>query len=146
MLGFSPLGPSNVTRLSLFVESTDDPERRHSKWAANIPPKRRFQATLSTRLACRVRRVSQGGQLDQPAWLAARAAIQELRPDLDQDTAGRQASAAVHYASVFHTKWLWHRVGDPKYWLLSRAQQEAGGAIKHHRLRCVTVRSYLVPG
>jgi hypothetical protein len=41
---------------------------------------------------------------------------QELRPDLDEDAAGRQASAAIHYASVFHTKWLWHRVGDPKYW------------------------------
>jgi hypothetical protein len=44
--------------------------------------------------------------------LAARAAIQELRPDLDEYAAGMQASAAIHYASVFHTRWLWHRVGD----------------------------------
>jgi hypothetical protein len=28
----------------------------------------------------------------------------------------KPASAAIHYASVFHTKWLWHRVGDPKWW------------------------------
>ena len=49
--------------------------------------------------------------LDHPAWLAARAAIQELRPDLDEDVAGLQASAAIHYASVFYTKWLWHRAG-----------------------------------
>jgi hypothetical protein len=48
--------------------------------------------------------------------LAARAAIQELRPDLDADAAGQQASAAIHYASVFHAKWLWHRIGDPKRW------------------------------
>jgi hypothetical protein len=48
--------------------------------------------------------------------LAARAAIQELRPDLDADAAGQQASASIHYASVFHAKWLWHRIGDPKRW------------------------------
>ena len=69
------------------------------------------------RVACiAYRKVRQAGKLDQPAWLAARAAIQELRPDLDEHAAGQQASAAIHYASVFHTKWLWHRVGDPKYW------------------------------
>jgi hypothetical protein len=69
------------------------------------------------RAACiAYRKVRQAGQLDQPAWLAARAAVLAVRPDLGQDDAGRQASAAVHYASVFHTKWLWHRVGDPKYW------------------------------
>ena len=69
------------------------------------------------RVACvAYRKVRQSGQLDQPAWLAARAAIQELRPDLDEHVAGQQALAAIHYASVFHTKWLWHRVGDPRYW------------------------------
>jgi hypothetical protein len=69
------------------------------------------------RLACvAYRKVRQEGQLDQPAWLAARAAIQELRADLDEHVAGQQASAAIHYASVFHTKGLWHRVGGPKYW------------------------------
>ena len=37
------------------------------------------------RLACvAYRKVRQEGQLDQPAWLAARAAIQELRADLDE--------------------------------------------------------------
>lgn len=46
--------------------------------------------------------------------LAARAAIQELRPDLDEYAAGMQASAAIHYTSVFHTKWLWHRFGDSR--------------------------------
>jgi hypothetical protein len=51
------------------------------------------------------RKVRQSGQLDQPAWLAARPAIQELRPDLDDHVAGQQASAAIHYASVFHSKW-----------------------------------------
>jgi hypothetical protein len=56
-------------------------------------------------------KLRQAGELDHPAWLAARAAIQELRADLDEDTAGQQASAAIHYALVFHTKWLWHRVG-----------------------------------
>jgi hypothetical protein len=69
------------------------------------------------RAACvAYREVRRAGQLDHPAWLAARAAVLDARPDLDQDAAGRQASAAVHYASVYHTKWLWHRVGDPKYW------------------------------
>ncbi len=68
------------------------------------------------RVACvAYRKVRQSGELDHPAWLAACAAIHDLRPDLDEDTAGRQASAAIHYAAVFHTKWLWHRVGDPKY-------------------------------
>jgi hypothetical protein len=32
--------------------------------------------------------------------------VRELRPDLDDDAASLQASAAIHYASVFHTKWL----------------------------------------
>lgn len=69
------------------------------------------------RVACvTYRKVRQSGQLDQPAWLAARAAIMELRPDLDVKEAGRQASAAIHYASVYHQKWFWLRVGDPKYW------------------------------
>ena len=69
------------------------------------------------RVACiAYRKVRQAGKLDHPAWLAARTAIQQLRPDLDEHVAGQQASAAIHYASVFHTKWLWHRVGDPKYW------------------------------
>ena len=69
------------------------------------------------RVACvAYRKVRQAGELDQPAWLAARAAIQLLRRDLDERAAGKQASAAIHYASVFHTKWLWHRVGNPKYW------------------------------
>lgn len=62
------------------------------------------------------RRVRQSGELDHAAWLAARAAIHGRRPDLGEDAAGRQASAAIHHASVFHTKCLWHRVGDPKYW------------------------------
>ena len=36
------------------------------------------------RVACvAYRKVRQAGELDHPAWLAARAAIQELRPDLD---------------------------------------------------------------
>lgn len=68
------------------------------------------------RVACvAYREVRRQGELHFPAWRKARAAIQELRPDLDEKEAGRQASAAIHYASVFHTKWLWHRVGDPKY-------------------------------
>jgi hypothetical protein len=49
-------------------------------------------------------------------WLAARAFIHELRPELDDATAGQQASAAIHYASLLHAKWLWHRVGDANYW------------------------------
>jgi hypothetical protein len=53
------------------------------------------------RVACvAYRKVRQAGEL------AARAAIQKLRPDLDEHVAGQQASAAIHYASVFHTKWL----------------------------------------
>jgi hypothetical protein len=68
------------------------------------------------RVACvAYRRARQSGQLDHPAWLAARAAIQELRADLDEHVAGQQASAAIHYASVNHAKWLWHRVGDPRH-------------------------------
>jgi hypothetical protein len=47
-------------------------------------------------------------------------AVLDLRPDLGQDVAGQQASAAIHYASVFHAKWLWHRVGDPKFWKTSQ--------------------------
>ena len=48
------------------------------------------------RVACvAYRKVRQSGQLDQPAWLAARAAIQLLRPDLDERAAGAQAAAAV---------------------------------------------------
>jgi hypothetical protein len=66
------------------------------------------------RVACvAYRKLRQAGDHDHPAWLAARAAIQLLRPDLDERAAGAQAAAAIHYASVFHTKWLWHRVGDP---------------------------------
>jgi hypothetical protein len=42
------------------------------------------------RVACvAYRSVRQAGHLDQPAWLAARAAIQSLRPDLDEDAAGQ---------------------------------------------------------
>jgi hypothetical protein len=68
------------------------------------------------RAACvAYRRVRQAGQLDHPAWLAARAAIQNVRPDLDENAAGVQASTAIHYAAVHHTKWLWHHVGEPKY-------------------------------
>ena len=68
------------------------------------------------RAACiAYRDVRRTGQLDQPAWLAARAAILNERPDLDEHSAGRQASAAIHYASVFHTKWLWNGVGDPRW-------------------------------
>ncbi len=66
------------------------------------------------RVACvAYRKVRQSGQLDQPAWLAARTAIQDLRPDLDVKEAGRQASAAIHYASVFHPAWLWRGVTSP---------------------------------
>jgi hypothetical protein len=61
------------------------------------------------------REIRRTGQLDQPAWLAARAAILSERPDLDERSAGRQASAAIHYASVFHTKRLWNGVGDPRW-------------------------------
>jgi hypothetical protein len=68
------------------------------------------------RAACiAYREVRRTGQLDQPAWLAARAAILSERPDLDERSAGHQASAAIHYASVFHTKWLWSGVGDPRW-------------------------------
>lgn len=68
------------------------------------------------RAACiAYRKVRQTGQLDQPAWLAARAAVLDLRPDFDDHAAGAQASAAIHYASVHHAEWLWHRVGDPKW-------------------------------
>jgi hypothetical protein len=51
-----------------------------------------------------------------PAWRAARAAVLEVRPDLDERAAGRQALAAVNYESVYHPKWLWKGVGDPQYW------------------------------
>jgi hypothetical protein len=68
------------------------------------------------RAACiAYREVRRAGQLDQPARLAARAAIISERPDLDERSAGRQASAAIHYASVFHTKWLWRGVGDTRW-------------------------------
>lgn len=71
--------------------------------------------------ACRAaciayREVRRTGQLDHAAWVAARAAVQVLQPEMDEDVAGRTASAAINYASVYHPKWLWHRVGDPKYW------------------------------
>jgi len=69
------------------------------------------------RAACTAyRKVRQAGLLDHPAWLAARAAVLEVRPDLDECAAGKEVIAAVHYASVYHTKWLWKGVGDPKYW------------------------------
>jgi hypothetical protein len=49
------------------------------------------------RVACvAYRSVRQAGHLDQPAWLAARAAIQSLRPDLDEDAAGQQASVGLN--------------------------------------------------
>jgi hypothetical protein len=38
--------------------------------------------------------------------------VLEARPDLDERAAGLQASAAIHYASVYHTKWLWNGVGE----------------------------------
>jgi hypothetical protein len=65
------------------------------------------------RVACvAYREVRRQGELHFPAWRKARAAIQELRPDMDEEEAGRQELAAVHYALVYQ----WHRVGDPKYW------------------------------
>lgn len=67
------------------------------------------------RAACIAYRVRRTGQLDQSAWLAARTAILRVRPDLGERSAGHQASAAIHYASVFHTKWLWSGVGDPRW-------------------------------
>jgi hypothetical protein len=68
------------------------------------------------RVACiAYREVRCTGQLDQPAWVAARTAILSVRPDLDERSAGQQASAAIHYASEFHTKWLWNGVGDPRW-------------------------------
>ena len=69
------------------------------------------------RAACiAYRKVRQSGQGDQPGWLSARAAILELHPGIGDEEAGKQAVAAVSYASVNHPTWLWHRVGDPKYW------------------------------
>jgi hypothetical protein len=59
------------------------------------------------------REVRRTGQLDHPAWLAARAAILAERPNLDEEAAGREASAAIHYCSVFHTRWLWSGVTSP---------------------------------
>jgi hypothetical protein len=52
---------------------------------------------------------------DHPAWLAARAAVHDARPDLDSHAAGAQAIAAVQYASVFHPRWLWNGVGEAKW-------------------------------
>ena len=66
------------------------------------------------RAACiAYREVRRTGQLDRPAWLAARAAVLQARPDLDERSAGKQASAAINYCSVFHTKSLWSGIGDP---------------------------------
>jgi hypothetical protein len=68
------------------------------------------------RAACiAYRKVRQTGLLDQPAWLAARAAVLNLNPALDEKRAGQVARDAVHYASVYHTKWLWNGVGDPRW-------------------------------
>jgi hypothetical protein len=39
-----------------------------------------------------------------------------LWPDLAAKEAEPRASAAIHYASAYHQKWFWHRVGDPQYW------------------------------
>ena len=65
------------------------------------------------RAACvAYREARRTGQLDEPAWQAARAAVLSVRPDLDPLTAGQQASAAIHYTSVNHPKWLWHGVGS----------------------------------
>jgi hypothetical protein len=62
------------------------------------------------------RKVRQTGQLDQPAHVAARAAVRALHPEMCETEASALVVAAVHYASVHHAEWLWHRVGDPKWW------------------------------
>ena len=67
------------------------------------------------RAACNAyRRVRQSGQLDGPAWLAARAAIREFCADFDDKAAGEQASAAILYASVHHPSWLWRGCASAK--------------------------------
>lgn len=80
---------------------------------ANLPGDDMKPAWRAACLAYRA--VRQAGQLDHPAWLAARAAVREVLPNLDERAAGQLASAAIHYASVYHTKWLWRGVGDPKW-------------------------------
>jgi hypothetical protein len=65
------------------------------------------------RAACiAYRKVRRTRQLDHPAWLAARAAVLDAAPSLSEVEAGRAASAAVYYASVFHPTWLWSGVGE----------------------------------
>ena len=65
------------------------------------------------RAACvAYREVRRTGQLDHPAWLAARAAVQRTCPDMDEPTAGEIAGTAIHYASVNHPAWLWNGVGE----------------------------------
>ena len=47
------------------------------------------------------RRGSQVSSISSPGWPLALV----LRTDLDERAAGQQAPAAIHYASVFHTKY-----------------------------------------
>jgi hypothetical protein len=58
------------------------------------------------------RTVPQRGELDHPAWLAAREAVRKMRPELDDVTAGAQAAEAILYASVHHPQWFWKGVGS----------------------------------
>ena len=63
-------------------------------------------------MARRLRRVNRKCVRQANSTLVGKGpAIQELRADLDEGVAGQQASAAIHFASVFHTKWPWHGVG-----------------------------------
>ena len=66
------------------------------------------------RVACvAYRKVRRQGELHFPAWRSAGAAVLELRPDLDERTAGAEAHAAVHYASVYYPEWLWNGSNRP---------------------------------
>ena len=45
------------------------------------------------------------------AWRAARGEVLRLRPDLDQDEAGRKATMIIAWAASTHTAWFWNGVG-----------------------------------
>ncbi len=64
------------------------------------------------RAACLAyRAVRRQGKLDQPAWLAARAAVLNERPELTEREAGEVALRAICHAATWHTKWFWSGVG-----------------------------------
>jgi hypothetical protein len=67
---------------------------------------------LRRAVALAYRSVRQQGELDHPAWLAARAEVMRLRPKMTEHEAGKRACSIISWAATEHTAWFWKGVGS----------------------------------